>query len=231
MPKLPQQRKRKNRRVRLKTLEAEYITLRLPRKNDRLCIATGEVIPPDRPALKFVRSPDGTVVPDLGGKLPGRGAWVGATAEAVAVAVQKGLFARAFKQQAEVQDGHQGLIAQVREGLEKRALDALGLAKKSGGVISGFEKVRAGLKKCDFIAYIHASDGAVDGLEKVRKIIASQSEPCRIVGFFSGPDLDQALGSMNVVHLGLARGRSGSNFLKEVDRLSGFIPKPTDTYD
>ena len=40
----------------------------------RKCIATGEVRPKDE-LIRFVIAPDGTVTPDIAGKLPGRGLW------------------------------------------------------------------------------------------------------------------------------------------------------------
>ena len=41
----------------------------------RQCIVTRESLSQDE-MIRFVRSPDGTAVPDVAGKLPGRGAWV-----------------------------------------------------------------------------------------------------------------------------------------------------------
>ena len=43
----------------------------------RKCIATGQVLPTAE-LIRFVVGPDGTVVPDLAAKLPGRGMWVSA---------------------------------------------------------------------------------------------------------------------------------------------------------
>ena len=43
--------------------------------------------PPDE-LIRFVRGPDGQIVPDLARRLPGRGVWVDATRESVAAAVQ-----------------------------------------------------------------------------------------------------------------------------------------------
>ena len=48
-----------------------------PDEPERRCIATGAV-QPRAGLIRFVVSPDGMIVPDLGGKLPGRGIWVAA---------------------------------------------------------------------------------------------------------------------------------------------------------
>ena len=44
---------------------------------ERKCIATGEV-QPKFGLVRFVVGPDGQIVPDIMGKLPGRGIWVSA---------------------------------------------------------------------------------------------------------------------------------------------------------
>jgi predicted RNA-binding protein YlxR (DUF448 family) len=62
---------------------------------ERMCIVTREVKDEDA-LVRFVRSPDGQVVPDLQRKLPGRGVWVSLSREKVNEAVKKGLFSRGF---------------------------------------------------------------------------------------------------------------------------------------
>ena len=43
--------------------------------NDRTCIVTRQTLEPDL-LLRFVAGPDGSVVPDIKRRLPGRGCWV-----------------------------------------------------------------------------------------------------------------------------------------------------------
>jgi predicted RNA-binding protein YlxR (DUF448 family) len=62
----------------------------------RRCIATGAVGPAET-RIRFVRAPDGRVVPDLAASLPGRGAWVMPERGPLEKAVARRLFARAFK--------------------------------------------------------------------------------------------------------------------------------------
>src|SRR5258707_9749844 len=54
----------------------------------RRCIATREVKPKDA-LLRFVAGPDNELVPDIAGKLPGRGLWVSADRAALELALQK----------------------------------------------------------------------------------------------------------------------------------------------
>ncbi|WP_306251871.1 DUF448 domain-containing protein [Parvularcula sp. IMCC14364] len=217
---MPGQQKR---RPRLKTPD----TIARPAKgrhNDRKCIASGEALSPTAQCIRFVLGPDDHVVPDLAGKLPGRGAWTTASEVAVRQAVKANAFSRSFRGQAKVIEGADGLVDLIRAGLEKRALNALGLERRSGNLVMGFEKVKEGLKKSDFVAYIHASDSAADGRDKILKIISAMPGACTVVSSFSGMQLDQALGSTNSVHIGLKRKKALSTFLKEVERLAGFLP-------
>src|SRR5690606_36158448 len=64
----------------------------------RLCALT-RVSKPTAELVRFVRSPQGEVVPDVKQKLPGRGLWVTATRQAVEDSVKRNVFARGFKAQ------------------------------------------------------------------------------------------------------------------------------------
>ena len=63
---------------------------------ERKCIATGET-QPKQGLIRFVMGPEAQVVPDIFGKLPGRGVYVTASRDALDLAVKKKLFARGFK--------------------------------------------------------------------------------------------------------------------------------------
>src|SRR6266700_3007846 len=62
----------------------------------RFCAASGAVRPVDE-MIRFVVGPDGTAVPDLKRRLPGRGIWITATRQALRSAIARKAFARAFK--------------------------------------------------------------------------------------------------------------------------------------
>ena len=89
-------------------------------------------------SLRLVRAPDGTVVPDLRRRLPGRGAHVTATAAHVATAERKHLFAKAFGEPVSMPPG---LAERTDRLLVERAEEALSLARKAGTAILGYSKV------------------------------------------------------------------------------------------
>jgi predicted RNA-binding protein YlxR (DUF448 family) len=129
----------------------------LPRANEateRTCIVTREAKPVEA-LIRFVAGPDGTVVPDLKRKLPGRGVWVTAEIGAVRTAVKKHLFTKALEGPVTAEPG---LAERVDELLLAAATGALALARKAGVLVSGFGKVEAALASDPVTALVHAAD-------------------------------------------------------------------------
>ena len=169
--------------------------------------------------IRFALSPDGVVTPDLGNDLPGRGAWAIATRDAVLKAASKKLFARAFKADARLPDELDAERFADRLGVmvENRALAAIGLARKAGEAVVGFDQVKAGLKSNEIAVLISATDAAEDGAEKLRRL--ARERPA--VRAFTVDALSGALGRDGVRHAGLNSGPFAIRFLREVKRLSG----------
>lgn len=170
--------------------------------------------------MRFALSPDGLVAPDFTGKLPGRGAWVTASRESVEAAVKKNAFAHAFRCKADAPDD---LAEQVEAGLKKSALSALGLARKTGDAVTGFEKVRSALKSGKAAVLVEASDGSPDGKRK----LAGLADGVAIVGVFGGKEISGALGEEGVVHAALKQGPAAKRFLREARRFEGFEKAPS----
>ncbi len=180
----------------------------------RRCIVTGEVRAKSD-MVRFVVGPDGRVVPDVAGNLPGRGLWLTASREVVERAVAKGRFAKAA-QGPTVSEAD--LADQVGRLLERRCLNLVGLARRAGQAVTGFEKVRTCLRQNDAAVLLAASDGAGDGRGKLRGLAGTTPE----VAVFSRAQLSSALGRENVVHAALRPGGLAEKFLLEGARLAGF---------
>lgn len=157
------------------------------------------------------------MTPDLGAKLGGRGAWVSADRAALEKAIAKGLFARAFKRAAETPPD---LLATIEQGLERRTLDALGLARRTGEAVAGFDQVKGALTKGNVAVLIAAANAGADGQGKLRRI--ARGLP-RLVGFPSTV-LSTALGKPGVIHAALTKGAAAARLLTEARRLEGFRP-------
>lgn len=187
---------------------------------ERRDAVTGEVMPESR-LIRFVPGPDGWVVPDLARKLPGRGVWVAADRDSVAAAVRKNAFARAakapLKAAPDLPDVVDGLLA-------RRCLEQLGLARREGVLISGFEKVMAAVRSGEAAWLVEASDGAADGRRKLLSATARSPRPPALFGAFSAEQLGLATGGENVIHLALLAGRRVERWTEEVRKLAGFRP-------
>jgi predicted RNA-binding protein YlxR (DUF448 family)/ribosomal protein L30E len=171
--------------------------------------------------VRFVAGPDGVVVPDVARKLPGRGIWIGADRDSITTAAKKGLFSRAAKTKL---TAPADLADQVEALLARRVLDGLGLARKAGSIISGYEKVVAALATGKVAWLIEASDSAEDGRRKILSAARKAPTPPRFLGAFSSDELGLALGGENVIHTALLAGRGVDRWTLDVERLSGFRP-------
>jgi predicted RNA-binding protein YlxR (DUF448 family) len=121
----------------------------------RRCIVTRQAL--EKPAMiRFVIDPEGRVTPDLKERLPGRGLWVTASRDALDQAAAKNAFSKAAKQSVKVDRD----LADRVVALAKRELaELLGLARKSGQLVAGFEKVDAALRAGKVRVLVAASDG------------------------------------------------------------------------
>ena len=131
---------------------------------ERSCIVTREAKPKEA-LIRFVVSPDGMLVADLAGKLPGRGMYVSANKLLVGEAIAKKAFPRAAQQQVRLPDG---FLEKLETQMLGRVLEALSMARKAGQVIAGFDKVEENLKRGKVLALLHAADAGDDGVRKLR---------------------------------------------------------------
>ncbi|MCB1328965.1 MAG: RNA-binding protein [Maritimibacter sp.] len=179
---------------------------------ERRCIVTGEVKPAAE-LIRFVVGPDGVIVPDLLGKLPGRGIWVTANRAALDKAVAKNLFARAARQPVTVPEG---LVDHIEAALAHRVVHLISLARKAGQAVAGYEKVKDWLSKEEALVLIQATDGSERGKSKL-----STPYGGRFIGCLTGSELGLAFGRENVIHSALAGGGLTSRVVEEAAKLSG----------
>jgi len=175
--------------------------------------------------LRFVASPDGLVVPDIANKLPGRGVWVTAERTAVEEAIRRGAFARGLKAGVRADPG---LADQVEGLLLARCQGLLGMAKRSGAVILGFDQVRAALRKGRPAWLVEAADGSEDGRRKVYALANALYEDVRVAGALTSAELGMAFGRTRVVHGALQAGSLALAWSHAYARLTGFRPAPED---
>lgn len=179
---------------------------------ERKCIVTGEAQPASG-LIRFVVGPENQIVPDLMGKLPGRGIWVSADRAALDKAVSKGLFARAARQPVIVPEG---MVEQVEHMLARRVVDLISLARKSGAAVSGYEKTKDWLSKEVAEVLIQSSDGSERGKSKL-----STPHYGRFIGCLTADELGLAFGRQTVIHAALGAGGLTKRVVEEAQRLKG----------
>lgn len=181
---------------------------------ERRCIVTGEVRPIDE-LIRCVAGPDGVVVPDVDAKLPGRGLWLSASLDVVNTAVAKNAFSRAARAKVTPMEG---LADRIEELLVQRCMSLIGMMRRTGGVIFGFEKTRGWLKNGKCCVVLAARDGAADGRAKIKAL----ARDLPLIELFDAEELGKAIGRDHLVHMGFAPGQLAKRFQVEALRLQGF---------
>ncbi len=180
---------------------------------ERRCIVTGEVQPKGG-LIRFALGPEGQVVPDVLGRLPGRGIWVSADRKAIETAARKGLFARAARKPVQVPER---LADEVEAALARRVVDLISLARKAGDAVTGYEKVKDWLVKGRAVVLIQASDGSERGKSKLHPPPGRNG----FIGCLTGQEMGLAFAREHAIHGALAAGGLATRVVEEAAKLAG----------
>ena len=193
-------------------------------------MVTGEILPASE-LLRFVAAPDGTIIPDVSAKLPGRGCWVKADRKTIEAAVKQKFLLLVGHQLLEnininveelevdkkdklVVKVKDDLVDQIGELLHKRAMDYVGLANRAGNLIAGFEKARAALKVGKARILLTANDAADNGRTK----ICQGLDNLRVIDIFTRKELSKVTGLPNAVHIAILQGGISTSLIREISR-------------
>lgn len=227
----------------------------------RRCVVTRERQPKER-MIRFVLDPQQMVVPDLAARLPGRGIWLSARKDVVETACAHGILARAFAKYAARRIAKDAMtdavISPVRDAakagrasvklppdlfglieamLVRRNVELLGLARRAGQTVCGYQKAREWLGSGRAGLIVQASDGSpserarflsgVTGVdaagrddpepngERLEKVMIPVGSP------LPAATLGAVFGRDHVVHVVVAPGRLAEALTHEIARLSG----------
>ena len=184
---------------------------------ERTCITTGQTLPPHR-LIRFVAAPDGYAIADLAGKLPGRGAWVTASEDAIREAEKRGHFKRALGGGLLSDDQ---TIMMIAAQLRARVLSIAGLARRSGILLGGSGKL---LAEGHCVGLLAADDASPRETEKLRSKLAVDW----VARNFSATELGRICGRDSIAFVGVRASTSpGADKLsdilhQEIIRLDGF---------
>lgn len=184
---------------------------------ERKCIATGES-QPKAGLIRFCLGPDGQIVPDVLGKLPGRGIYVSADRAALDKAAKKNLFSRAARQPVKVPEALADLVEVL---VAQRVVELLSMARKAGDAVTGYEKVKDWLVKGTAVTLIQASDGSERGKTKLH----APDGKGGFIGVLSAGEIGLAFGRERAIHAALAAGGLRSRAVEEAAKLAGLRGK------
>ena len=180
----------------------------------RRCIATGEVRPREE-LLRFVVDAEGRLTPDIAGRLPGRGIWLSPDRDSVKRARARKLFDRAARRPLQIDEC---LDDRIETLLATRCVELIGLARRAGQAVAGFERVRAMLRKGRGAVLLAAREGAEDRREKLRA--AAPELP--VLDCLEADELGRAFGRERTVHAALSHGALATKLRVEARKLMGF---------
>lgn len=188
--------------------------------NERQCILTRQVKPRSC-LIRFVRAPDGRVVPDLKGTLPGRGCWVTATFHSVEECVRRGLFARHFSEPVTVSPC---LASEVDVLLAKHCLQTLSLFKKAGLVLLGAQQINLAARKNKLSVILHTQEASTDGRRKISQAVyaAEQSYNApgpRVFSLFKNDEVQFSFGRAIIMHIAVMKHKRTQDITQCIEYL------------
>ncbi|MEO0612380.1 MAG: DUF448 domain-containing protein [Pseudomonadota bacterium] len=201
----------------------------------RTCLVTGQSKARAQ-MIRFVRGPDGDVVADLAEKLPGRGVWVSAERAHLQTALARSLFKKGFKSgDVGVHTDAAAWVDAIASLQKARCLNLIGLARRGGLLVTGFENVRSTLRgltasKAGHVILLVADDAAADSRTKLTRLAAHVN--VAVIEVFSGTALADAAGLDKVRFMALvskadptARAPAlAHRFLAEVIKYQNLLP-------
>ena len=195
---------------------------------ERKCILSGEK-ELRRALVRLAFSPDGDVLPDVHGRAPGRGAWIGVSRndleKALADGKLKGAMARAFRGAALTIP--EDLADKIEAALFRALTDRLGLEMRTGALLLGSDRIAEQARAGRVCWLGHASDAREDGCRKLDQAwrVGSEAEGSGLAGVRLPLDratLSVALGRDNVVHMALTQAAAADRVASLIARLARF---------
>lgn len=187
---------------------------------DRLCALT-RTVKPIEGLLRFVAGPDGTVLPDIRNRLPGRGVWITLGETKLREAIKRRVFARGLKENVIIPDD---LVETVHRLLQADCLQMLSFVNKAGAAVAGFEKIASG--NWPIAALLQARDGSNSERARLRASCRGRGpdrgEP-KVISAFNSNEIALSMGRDSVIHAALKVHPVSVSFLERANRYVEFL--------
>jgi len=164
----------------------------------KTCFVTKETLPRAE-MFRFVSAPGRVIMFDVAEKLPGHGFWLKADKDILNQAITKRIFYKAAKGTVKIPDD---LADQVQNALKGRCLNLLGLCRKAGLLVYGFEAVKKAISSQTVDAVFESADASER--EETKLLKGDDSFP--VWRFLTRTELGKIAGETEIVHLALLNG-------------------------
>jgi predicted RNA-binding protein YlxR (DUF448 family) len=166
--------------------------------------------------IRFVVAADGVVLPDVAEKVPGRGIWLRADRSVIEASIDGRAFARAARRAVRVSPS---LLDELEALMRRRCVDGLGLARRAGRLLVGFDKVVEALQNRQ-VGLLVTAAGASDGQ---RRRLLSLAEGIPVAGCLSREEVGGAIGREEVTYAALTPGALAQRLDRDMRRLAGIL--------
>ncbi len=175
--------------------------------------------------IRFVVGPNREIVPDIAATLPGRGIWLSARGDVIETARTRGAFNRAARGQVTVAAD---LLSVLQAGLVRRISELLGLTRRAGQSVCGFQKAREWLDAGRAGLVVQASDGSA---AECARFLSGLHGKVPVVAPLPGAALGAVFGRAHAVHVAVAPGKLAAALRMECARRAGLRGQATSRAD
>lgn len=182
---------------------------------ERTCLACRKTLQKNR-LVRYVVAPDGMILVDYSARLPGRGAYTCVDLDCLTQAVQRKQFDRAFK--GANQSPEVGVLeAELCDAVWQKVQSLLGMARKSGQIISGTSEVQNALKSRVLPALVIVTKDLGDAIAKKIVPLAEQ-KVVPVYRLFDKDSLGAVLGKGVRSAVAIPQGSFAEPLKEELDR-------------
>ena len=162
------------------------------------------------------------MIADIHQNLPSRGYWVKANREIILKAINKNILYKATNRKVTID---KDILGRIEVQIKEKLINQISLCRKAGMAIFGFEKIKASLSNNNIGLLIQA----IDGSNREKKRIPTQSISKILDGCLTGSDLGKAFGREKVIHCAILRSSFVENIGFDANRLNN-LKKPVPQY-
>lgn len=181
----------------------------------RTCIACRQ-IKNKKELVRYVLSPDNNVLVDYRQHLPGRGGYTCFDRSCIEAVVKRRGFQLCFKKQQLSVDSTQ-LIDQLLAAVDQKILSLLGMARKSGQLLSGSNAIIEALRKTKSIDLVVIATDISEAIGQKIRTLAERSD-IHCVQLCDKQQLGQMLGKEERSVIAVQAGSLASALLNELHR-------------